>query len=179
MIGELVTFPARERPDLVGAPVAAALAGLPGGEVLVSPIDPEAADTAAFCARYDVPVEVSANCVVVAGRRGAQTTLAACVALATTRVDVNGVVRRHLGMRKASFAPMAVAVRETGMEYGGITPLGLPPSWPLLVDARVATTAQVVVGAGVRRAKLVVPGPLLASLPGAVVLPDLASDPER
>ena len=100
-------------------------------------IDPELADTAAFCARYGVALEDSANCVVIAGRRGGETRYAACVVLATTRADVNGVVRRRLDARKASFAPMDDAVALTGMEYGGITPIGLPADWPILVDAAV------------------------------------------
>ena len=114
------------------------LAGRDGGdEAIVAEIDPELADTAAFCERYGVGLDVSANCVVVAGRRGGETRFAACVVLATTRADVNGVVRRRLDARKASFAAMDLAVAETGMEYGGITPIGLPAGWPLLVDARV------------------------------------------
>jgi prolyl-tRNA editing enzyme YbaK/EbsC (Cys-tRNA(Pro) deacylase) len=175
MTGTLVTVPAWQHPELLASPVAQALAAAPAEDVLVAEIDPAAADTVTFCQRYGVPVEASANCVVVAGRRGDQTTLAACVALATTRVDVNGVVRRHLGARKASFAPMEIAVQATGMEYGGITPFGLPPEWPVLVDARVVATSRVVVGSGVRRSKLVVPGPALAALPGVVVLDHLAT----
>src|SRR5690349_24528942 len=90
----------------------------------------------------------SANCVVVAGRRGDATRYAACLVLATTRADVNGLVRRRLDARKASFAPMSDAVELTGMEYGGSTPLGLPDGWPLLVDAAVAAASMVVVGSG-------------------------------
>jgi prolyl-tRNA editing enzyme YbaK/EbsC (Cys-tRNA(Pro) deacylase) len=96
--------------------------------------------------------------------------------LATTRADVNGLVRRHLDARKASFAPMDLAVEETGMEYGGITPLGLPATWPLLVDAAVAaadSAGEVVVGSGVRRSKLLLPGAVLGRLPGAQVLDGL------
>jgi prolyl-tRNA editing enzyme YbaK/EbsC (Cys-tRNA(Pro) deacylase) len=170
VIGILQTSPALDRPDLLAPPVAAAVAGLGLTGVLVAEIDPALADTAAFCERYEVPLEASANCVVVAGRRGAETRLAACVVLATTRADVNGVVRRRLDTRKASFAPMDVAVEQTGMEHGGITPVGLPAGWPLLVDARVVTDELVVVGSGVRRSKLVLPGRLLADLPGAEVL---------
>jgi prolyl-tRNA editing enzyme YbaK/EbsC (Cys-tRNA(Pro) deacylase) len=163
--------PVAERPDLLAPPVIAALSHVDGAQV--AEIDPDAADTAEFCARYDVSPDVSANCVVVAARRGGETTLAACVVLATTRADVNGLVRKHLGARKASFAPMDDAVAETGMEYGGITPVGLPPSWPLLVDAAVAATPHVIVGSGVRRSKLWLPGAALASLPNAEVLEGL------
>ena len=170
MIGRLVTSPALDRPDLLGDPVAAAIRALALADVLVAEIDPSVADTAAFCERYDVGLDVSANCVVVAGRRGSETRYAACVVLATTRADVNGVVRRRIDTRKASFAPMDVAVAETGMEYGGITPIGLPAGWPILVDERVNATDHVIIGSGVRHSKLVVPGALLAQLPGAEVI---------
>ena len=175
MIGSLVTVPARERPDLLSPSVAAAVSAPGTPEMYVAEIDPALADTAAFCERYDVDLDVSANCVVVAGRRGGETRFAACVVLATTRADVNGVVRRRLDARKASFAPMDDAVALTGMEYGGITPLGLPGDWLLLVDAAVAATPVVVVGSGVRRSKLVLPGAALGTLPGAEVVDGLAS----
>jgi prolyl-tRNA editing enzyme YbaK/EbsC (Cys-tRNA(Pro) deacylase) len=167
--------PALDRPDLLAEPVRAALLGWPDpATVQVAEIDPALADTAAFCERYGSPPEGSANCVVVTGRREGQARYAACLVLATTRADVNGVVRRHLNVRKASFAPVAEATELTGMEYGGITPVGLPATWPILVDARVAATAEVVIGSGLRRSKLALPGSALAGLPGAVVLADLA-----
>ena len=174
MLGILKTEPARGRPDLLAAPVVAALDALPDlDDILVAPIDPELADTAAFCDAYQVSLDVSANCVVVAGRREGETRYAACVVLATTRADVNGAVRRHLDVRKASFLPMGEAVELTGMEYGGITPIGLPKDWPVLVDSAVAGATRVIIGSGVRRSKIELPGAALSQLPGAVVL-DLA-----
>lgn len=175
-LGTLRTEPARDRPDLLAEPVAAGLAAWPKAPagVLVAPIDPDLADTAAFCHAYQVALEVSANCVVVAGRRGGEARYAACVVLATTRADVNNVVRRQIDVRKASFASMEDAVARTGMEYGGITPIGLPPDWPVLVDARVTAAPYVVIGSGVRHSKIALPGAALADLPGAVVLDDLA-----
>lgn len=161
--------PATERIDLLADPVAAALSDIEEG-VEVAEIDPGLADTAAFCERYGVTLDESANCVVVAAKRGGETRYAACMVLATLRVDVNGVVRKHLDARKASFAPMDDAVRLTGMEYGGITPLGLPEEWPILVDAHVARHPRVVIGSGVRRSKLAVSGAALAALKGAEVL---------
>ncbi|RAJ46924.1 prolyl-tRNA editing enzyme YbaK/EbsC (Cys-tRNA(Pro) deacylase) [Kitasatospora sp. SolWspMP-SS2h] len=143
-------------------------------QVLYVDTDPELADTAVFCAAYDVPAEASANCVVVAAKRGGETTLAAGLVLATTRLDVNKAVRSHLGARKASFAPMDTAVGESGMEYGGITPVGLPAHWPLLVDAAVAAAPYVLVGSGRRRGKLILPGAVAGALPGAQVLEGLA-----
>jgi prolyl-tRNA editing enzyme YbaK/EbsC (Cys-tRNA(Pro) deacylase) len=181
-LGSLTWLPAVSRPDLLGGPVAAALPAIPG-PVWVAEIDEDLADTAAFTDAYGVPPEASANCVVVAARRAGQTTLAACLVLATTRADVNGLVRRHLDARKASFAPQDVAVAETGMAYGGITPIGLPPGWPVLVDAAVAGGELLVVGSGTRGSKLAVPGAVLAGLPGAQVLEGLgqpvAAAPER
>ncbi|WBO67723.1 YbaK/EbsC family protein [Streptomyces camelliae] len=164
--------------DELTAPVADAVrtwqGTVPADRVLYVDTDPRWADTAVFVEHYGRELlEQSANCVVVAGKRGGETTLAACLVLSTTRVDVNGVVRRHLGARKASFASMDTATGETGMEYGGITPVGLPAGWPLLVDAAVADLPYVLVGSGRRRGKLLVPGKALAELPGAVVLEGL------
>jgi prolyl-tRNA editing enzyme YbaK/EbsC (Cys-tRNA(Pro) deacylase) len=165
--------PATESPDLLAPPVLGALADLPAEAARVAAIDPGLADTAAFSEAYGIPLEQSANCVIVAGRRGERTSYAACVVLATTRADVNGLVRRRLDARKASFAPQDEAVRLSGMEFGGITPLGLPADWPVLVDAAVASSDEVVIGSGVRGSKLLVPGSLLAALPAAEVIEGL------
>ena len=115
--GRLQLLPALERPDLLAPSVHEALQGRgDAGDVHVAEIDPDLADTGAFCERYEVALEVSANCVVVAGRRGDDERTAACVVLATTRADVNGFVRRRLDVRKASFMAMDTAVASTGME---------------------------------------------------------------
>ena len=138
-LGSLHSLAAVDHPALVAVPVAAALRTWPGaGEVAVVEIDPELADTAAMTEAYDLPLTASANCVVVAGRRDGAERVAACVVRADTRADVNNLVKRTLDVRKASFLAMDRAVEESGMEYGGITPLGLPAHWRLLVDARVA-----------------------------------------
>lgn len=182
VMGSLKLESARSRPDLLAAPVAKALEVWPDeapidvDQVMVAPIDPDLADTAAFCEFYGVGLEVSANCVIVAGRRGEITRYAACIILATTRADVNGVIRRHLDVRKCSFAPMDDAVAKTGMEYGGITPIGLPVDWPILVDARVVATPHVIIGSGVRHSKLSIAGPALGALPGAEVIEGLARE---
>jgi prolyl-tRNA editing enzyme YbaK/EbsC (Cys-tRNA(Pro) deacylase) len=155
--------------------VTAFLAGWPSAELVsVAEIDPELADTAAFCESYGIEPSQSANCVVVTGKRAGEVRFAACVVLATDRADVNGAVRRLMDVRKASFAPMAEAVELTGMEYGGITPIGLPPDWPVLVAAEVAAAGPVVIGSGLRRSKLRLDGALLATLPGAEVVPELS-----
>lgn len=180
MVGTLDWLPATAHPELLAAPTVTALSQLDdeaAASVRVAAIDPDLADTAAFCKTYQVGLDASANCVVVAAKRGGERWLAACVVLATTRADVNGLVRRQLDARKVSFAPMDVAVAETDMQYGGITPVGLPSSWSLLVDAAVAESEEVVVGSGRRDSKLLLPGALLARLPGAVVLDALGLPP--
>lgn len=165
--------PAHERPDLLATPVAAAIAGIP--EALVFEIDPDLADTATLNAAFDLPDDSAANCVLVAGRRGEDERWVACMALATTRVDVNKTVRKRLDVRKASFAPMDEAVSRSGMEYGGITPVGLPDEWPIWIDAAVHARDWVCIGAGIRGAKLLVPGAALATLPNAEVVDGLAA----
>ncbi|MEU3619381.1 YbaK/EbsC family protein [Streptomyces sp. NPDC006872] len=171
-------LPAPDCLDELPTPVAEAVrdwsGSVPADQLVYVDTDPQWADTAVFVEHYGRELlEQSANCVVVAGKRGGETTLAACLVLSTTRVDVNGVVRRQLGARKASFAAMDTAVGETGMEYGGITPIGLPAAWPVLVDSAVVDLPYVLVGSGRRRGKLLVPGKAFAELPGAVVLEGL------
>ena len=172
---DLTYVPALDRLDLLADPVAAALNSWPlAAKVWVAEIDPDLADTAAFVAAYGLTMEGSANCVVVAGRRAGEERTAACMVRADTRADVNNVVRRLLDTRKASFLPVERAVAETGMEYGGITPVGLPADWRLLVDSRVTEIESACIGSGVRRSKLFLPGRLLAELPGAEVVEGLA-----
>ncbi|HEU4347008.1 MAG TPA: YbaK/EbsC family protein [Actinoplanes sp.] len=181
-MGSLTLEPAKNRLDLLAEPVAKALevwpteAPIDGDQIMVAPIDPGLADTAEFCDAYGIKLGESANCVIVAGRRGEITRYAACVVLATTRADVNGMVRKFLDARKASFAPVDDAVRLTGMEYGGITPIGLPKDWPVLVDSRVVAVPHVVIGSGVRHSKIAIAGPALGALPGAEVVEGLARE---
>ncbi|MEV4945776.1 YbaK/EbsC family protein [Streptomyces sp. NPDC053755] len=170
--------PAPDCLDLLTEPVAAAVrawqGAVPADQLLYVDTDPAIADTAVFVEHYGQRLlDESANCVIVAGKRGEVTTLAACVVRSAARVDVNGVVRKHLGSRKVRFAPMDTATGDSGMEYGGITPVGLPADWPVLVDAAVVDTAWVLIGSGRRRGKLIVPGKAFAQLPGAVVLEGL------
>ncbi|MER5769324.1 YbaK/EbsC family protein [Streptomyces sp. NPDC001985] len=170
--------PAADCLDLLPPPVAAAVGGwtgdVPVDQLIFVDTDPSIADTAVFAEHHGPELlDTSANCVVVAGKRGSEVTLAACVVLSRTRVDVNGAVRRHLGARKASFASMETAIGATAMEYGGITPVGLPAGWPLLLDSAVVDAPWVLIGSGNRRGKLIVPGKALAGLPGAEILDGL------
>jgi prolyl-tRNA editing enzyme YbaK/EbsC (Cys-tRNA(Pro) deacylase) len=173
--GTLTLMPAFEHPELIGTPVRTALdAWEHGHEVLVAEIDPTLADTAAMTEAYDVPLDASANCVVVMGRRAGEERTAACVVRADTRADVNNVVRRALDVRKASFLDHDRAVEETSMEYGGITPIGIPGEWRLLVDEIVTRIDLAIIGSGIRGSKLFLPGHRLGDLPRAEVVADLA-----
>src|SRR3954470_17094903 len=175
--GTLHVEPVLTRTELLAEPVLAAIRAMDAADIErigVTEIAPSLADTAAFCETYGSPLEASANCVVVAGKRAGEVRFAAALVLATTRADVNGVIKRRLDVRKASFAPMDEAVTLTGMEYGGITPVGLPADWPILIDQRVADAPELVIGSGIRGSKLLISGAALASLPGAEVIEDLA-----
>jgi prolyl-tRNA editing enzyme YbaK/EbsC (Cys-tRNA(Pro) deacylase) len=134
--------------------------------------DPALADTADFCAAYGYAPEDSANCVVVVGKSDPPV-FAACVLLATTRLDVNGTVRRRLGSRKASFASPDDVEALTGMTIGGVTPIALPPGLPLWVDDLVMTRRRVVLGGGSRAGK-VVASPALLTAMGAETVANLA-----
>ncbi len=163
--GSLDWTPLRDHLDRAAAPVAAAAGLVP--DALVATIDHTLADTAAFCEAYEVAPEHSANCVVVTARRGEVTRYAAVMVLATMRADVNGVVRKALDARKCSFAARDEAVALTAMEFGGITPVGVPGGWTILVDEAVLAAGDVVVGSGLRRSKLLLPAAGLMALPGA------------
>ncbi|WP_434317300.1 YbaK/EbsC family protein [Leifsonia sp. P73] len=177
-LGGLTTAPASSRTDLLAPATLAALTGLGWlDEVGVVEIDPRVSDTAATQEQFGLTADTLANCVVVGGKREGVERIAACVVLATTRADVNNTVKRLLDVRKASFLPMERAVELTGMEYGGITPIGLPPEWPLLVDSRVvADGVVVIIGSGVRRSKILLPGRLLGELPSAQVIDGLGQE---
>jgi prolyl-tRNA editing enzyme YbaK/EbsC (Cys-tRNA(Pro) deacylase) len=174
-LGTLTTEPVLDHLDLVGRPVAELLRGWEhAAQVGVVPIDPELSETASTVDVYGVPWESGANCVVVMGKREGQERTAACVVRGDTRADVNNRVKRLLDVRKCSFLDHERAVAESGMEYGGITPVGVPDEWRLLVDARVPDIETVLIGSGIRGSKLILPGRLLAELPGAEVVEDLA-----
>ena len=155
--------------------VRAAVAELPDVEVIEC--DPALADTADFCAAYGYAMDESANAILVAGRAD-PAPYAVCLVLATTRLDVNRVVRKRLGVRKASFAPPDVTEQVTGMTIGGVTPFALPPGMPLWIDGRVMERPRIVVGGGSRAAKVVGPPAMLLAVDGAEVVDDLAYAPD-
>jgi prolyl-tRNA editing enzyme YbaK/EbsC (Cys-tRNA(Pro) deacylase) len=146
-----------------------------GLDYAVMPCDPALADTAAFVEAYGIPLDRSANTILVASK-GAEPTYAACVLLATTSLDVNAVVRREMGVRKASFAKADPTRELTGMEIGGVTPFGLSDDLSVLVDARVMGPEWVILGGGNRTSKLRVAPAVLRSLPSVRIVEGLAVD---
>jgi prolyl-tRNA editing enzyme YbaK/EbsC (Cys-tRNA(Pro) deacylase) len=139
----------------------------------VVPCDPGLADTAAFCEAYGYRPDQSANAIVVVGKSDPRVYVA-CLVLATTRLDVNGVVRKRLGVKKASFASADETAAITGMQIGGVTPYGLPEGLPIWIDSRIMDVPDVIVGGGSRDRKFLVPPGSLAALPNAEVVESLA-----
>jgi prolyl-tRNA editing enzyme YbaK/EbsC (Cys-tRNA(Pro) deacylase) len=139
----------------------------------VLPCDPELADTAAFCAHYGIDPAESGNTIVVATKKEPKT-YAACLVLATTRLDVNHAVRRLLGGQKLSFASGEETRALTGMMMGGVTVFGLPPEIPVFIDSAVLEARSVVVGGGSRSSKIRIKPKLLLRIPNATVIDGLA-----
>jgi prolyl-tRNA editing enzyme YbaK/EbsC (Cys-tRNA(Pro) deacylase) len=169
----MATDTATSTPDADRLALERALAGL-GVEYELFPCDPALADTAAFCAAYGFAPEDSANTIVVIGK-SSPPRYAACVVLATHRLDVNRAVRDRLGTRKASFASADETRELTGMEIGGVTAFGLPDGLPLLVDAAVMTRERIILGGGSRSWKVIAAPEILTRLPGVEVVEGLAS----
>lgn len=145
-----------------------------GLEYEVMACDPELADTARFCEAYDIPMERSANAILVASRKP-EGHNAVCVVLAHTRLDVNGAVRRRLGVRKVSFASPELTKELTGQEIGGVTIFGLPAGLPVWLDSRVVECDWVIVGAGSRSAKIRLDPSQLVGRDGYEVVESLAT----
>jgi len=138
--------------------------------------DPALADTAEFCEAYGIPIDHSANAILVASKKP-EGHNAVCLVLAHTRLDVNGVVRRRLGVRKVSFASGELTKELTGQEIGGVTIFGLPTQLPIWVDSRVSDNDWVIIGAGSRSAKIKLDPAQLVSLDGFEIVEDLAKMP--
>ncbi|MCL1840424.1 MAG: hypothetical protein FWF75_01540 [Propionibacteriaceae bacterium] len=164
--------PAVDRPELLApATLDAVRTYLPTAQVIE--IDPRLSDTEALCEAFELPLDIMGNAVLVAGKREGVVHQACCMVLGSHRVDVNGVVRKRLDVHKASFLPMDDAVASSGMEYGGITPVGLGPAWPIWLDDSIASLPEIMIGSGVRRSKLILTGADLLSLPTAELVDDL------
>lgn len=169
--------PAVNRPDLVPTAITDLLnnwnGSTPVEEIQIAEIDPRFADSAKFCEHYGVDPAKGANCVIVEATRGGNRTFAACLVPVSCRADLNNVARKTLGARRVSFAPLDKVLEETGMEYGGITPLGLPSNYSILIDSRIAGMDRLIIGGGYRKSKLSVTGKVLSELPNATIVEGL------
>jgi prolyl-tRNA editing enzyme YbaK/EbsC (Cys-tRNA(Pro) deacylase) len=135
--------------------------------------DPELADTAVFCQRYDIPLENSVNTLLVKAKTGGER-FAACVLLANTRLDVNRVVRKRLQARRVSFASAHETRELTGMEIGGVTPICLPQALPLWIDQRVMQARYIILGGGNRESKIKISPRVFEHVPSSTVIDGLA-----
>lgn len=157
-------------PDQFGARLPAHVAAALGGrDLVVFSVTDDASDTADFSTRYGFPMEDCANTIVVRYKKDGGEHLAALVTLGSLRLDVNGAVKAALGAKRISFAQRDIATEQSGMEFGGITAFGLPQDWRILVDAAVMERRQVVMGAGIREAKLLLAPDVLKELPNVEV----------
>lgn len=164
------------RDDPAEAAVVAALDAL-GADYEVIEMDPQYADTEAFCAHYGYAPEESANCIVIASR-SEPVEYAACLVLATTRLDANKRVRKLMGVRKVSFASPEQTIEVTGMQIGGVTPVALPPELPLYVDARIPAIDRVIIGGGSRSMKIHLDPEVFTRMPSTAVIDALATPVE-
>ncbi len=169
--------PAINRPDLLPPSIVELLNSWTGStpveDILVAPIDPDFAGSAEFCEKYDVAPEDGANCVIVEAIRGETHTLAACLVPVNCKADINKTAKKILDARKISFAPLDKVLQETGMEYGGVTPVGLPKDYIILIDSRIILKDRIIVGGGYRKSKISIPGKALGELPNAQVIEGL------
>jgi prolyl-tRNA editing enzyme YbaK/EbsC (Cys-tRNA(Pro) deacylase) len=170
-IGKLDFKPINESFDLVAHTIKESVQGTTlAASIYVAKINPDLADTALFCKAHDVDLAISTNCLIIEATRADRTWYAACLILATDMADINGVIRKHLNARKTSFAPIDIALKFTHMEYGGITPLGLPKEWPILIDGAVMKHDVVVIGGGIRGSKIAIKTTAFSLLPQSTIL---------
>ena len=141
----------------------------------IIPCDPDLADTAQFCEAYGYSLDESANTILVVGKSDPRVYVA-CVVLASTRLDVNGRVKKKLGIRRTSFASGEETVAVTGQTIGGVTPFGLPDDLPIWVDERVTQRERIILGGGSRDRKVYAPPQILTTLPNVEVVADLAKE---
>ncbi len=164
--------PVQDHPELVSESVYAAATG---SDILVGKIDPQYMNGLSLSGHYDIDPDDGVNCIVVRGKRGEIRTTAAILVPVGYRADINGIVCEKLDAKKVSMAPLDEVIAESGMEYGSITPIGLPESWKILIDSRLLEKEKVIVGGGKQISKLLVSTAFLAQLPNAEVVENLAN----
>ncbi len=162
-----------EHPELVSESVYKVAGN--SSEVLVGQIDPQYMNGTALSNHYDVNLEDGANCIVVRGKRGEIRMTAAVLVPVGYRADLNRLVCEKLDAKKVSMAPLEEVIAESGMEYGSITPVGLPEAWKILIDSRLMAKKTIIVGGGKQISKLRISTSFLKQLPHVEVVENLAN----
>jgi len=182
MSTSLALFDWQKHSDLLAGPTLEHLRQLPSELIHgVTKNDAALADTYIWAEQFSVPLDQTANVVIVETRitRGAERKLAAVLVLADSRADLNGSAKRALGSAKVSFAPTARAEQELCMESGGMSPIGLPSDVPLLVDERVLSVKKLYLGSGLRHSKLVVDGRIFREFANTTIAEGIATITEQ
>lgn len=182
MIEGLLTFnPVLENANLVPSTVYNAIQNGTWScnkkDFLVAEIDPQYAGGKELCDKYQIDVSKGANCLIVNGIRGKNKTFAACLVPVGYKYDMSGVVRKTINARQVSVAPLDFVLAETQMEYGSITPIGLPNEWLLFIDPAVLKHDYIIVGGGLVKSKLCIPSSALLDISNANILEGLAKEP--
>ena len=175
-IGNLISRTASKNSDLLAKPVSRYLSEHKDLDQFlgVVEIDSIISDTTSFCEAYKVTSAQAGNCVILKGVKNGQEIYTACLVLASTKADVNGVIKKHLDAQKLSFAPPDEAVKLTKMEFEAITPIGLPEDWVILIDSKVIETENIIIGSGIRKSKILIKGKALLSIKNAQIIKDIA-----
>lgn len=181
MVEGLLTFyPVLDNPHLVPLTVYMAIQNgkwsCDINSFLVAEIDPQYAGGKELCDKYQIDITKGANCLIVNGIRGKNKTYAACLVPVGYRYDMSGVVRKAINARQVSVAPLDFVLSKTQMEYGSITPIGLPNDWLLFIDPAVLKHDHIIVGGGLVKSKLCIPSSALLNIPNATVLDGLAKE---
>jgi prolyl-tRNA editing enzyme YbaK/EbsC (Cys-tRNA(Pro) deacylase) len=174
----LAFFPVIDRPDLVAPTVLSAVKNwrgqTPVTDIKVAEIDPAFCGGEDLCEHYGVDPSAGANCLIVEAKRGADKTYCACLAPVGQKMDLGGTLRRHVGARLVSMAPLDFVLETTGMEHGSVTPVGLPEDWKIFLDASLVSVPRLIVGGGLRKSKLQLPSAALLELLNASALAGLS-----
>lgn len=174
-------YPVLEKPDLVSASALSAIKAWKGqthvSDMRVAEIDPTLCGGEDFCAQYGIERSAGANCLIVEARRGEEKSYHACLAPVDAKMDLGGKLRKHLGARQVSLAPLDFVLEKTKMEFGSITPLGLPEGWQIFIDASLADIPRLVIGGGLCKSKLQLPLKALLQIPGAFLIQGLVKSP--
>lgn len=182
MTNTLIFEPALTRPELLAPSVAGVIERWRQApwidEVRVAEIDPMFARGVDLCEHYGLDLKQAGNCLILKASRAGRSWMAGCLVPPDRRTNLGSIVRKTLNAREISLLPKELAIKETEMEYGSITVIGLPEEWPVLIDASLAHAKALVIGSGVLRSKLRLPGEALVTMTNGLALTGLSREIE-